>query len=145
MKRYRSILFLFLLLGIICSCHKPSSPSEIAQASIRERLDTISNSFNNIDLDGIMGSYDEDFLHNGDNWHDERITWQERLSLYNHMEVSDIVIELNGDRATCRFKVTFSAPNVVNEYITPDDIGDMSYYISREDNWLLYGNQHNGK
>lgn len=138
MKRLIPILLLAVLLF---SCDV-SSPKEADKAEILDILDSIKDSFNQVDLDGIMQHYHTDFLHNTDNYIFEEIVWQERLSQYYMIDFSEITIDLQGDFATANFIMTLyddKGGSVVSQ--EPDDHGDISYFYREFNGWKICGNE----
>jgi hypothetical protein len=138
MKRLIPIL-LFAVLLFSCDV---SSPEEADKAEILDILDSIKDSFNQLDLTGIMQHYHPDFLHNTDSYIFEEIVWEERLAQYYLIAFSEITIDLQGDFATANFKMTFyddEGGSVVSQ--EPDDNGDVSYYYREFGSWKICGNE----
>ena len=133
MKRLIPIL---LFTALLFSCDV-SSPKEADKAEILDILDSIKDSFNQVDLDGIMQHYHPDFLHNTDNYIFEEIVWQERLNQYSLLDFEDIEIALNSDFATASFTMKLDE-DVFDE---PEDHGDVSFFYREFEGWKICGNE----
>jgi hypothetical protein len=133
MKRLITIL-LFTVLLFSCDV---SSPEDADKAEIRDILDSIKDSFNQVDLPGIMQNYHPDFLHNTDNYTFEEIVWEERLAQYYLLDFEDIEIELHDNFATVSFTMKLDE-DVFNE---PEDHGDVSYFYREFEGWKICGNE----
>jgi len=137
MKRLITVLLLAVLLF---SCDV-SSPKDADKAEIRDILDSIRDSFNQFDQDGIMQHYHPDFWHNTNNYVFEEIVWQERLAQYYLIDFSEITIDTQGDFATANFIMTLydESGSVVSQ--EPDDNGDISYFYRELGSWKICGNE----
>ena len=133
MKR---LILIFFLAVIIFSCDV-SSPDDADKAEILDILDSIKDSFHQIDLSGIMQNYHPDFLHNTNNYVFEENIWQERLNQYFLIDFLDIEIELQYNFATVSFIMKLDE-DVFNE---PEDHGDVSYFYREFDGWKICGNE----
>ncbi len=133
MKRLIPILLLSVFLF---SCDV-SSPEDADKAEILGVLDAIKDSFNQIDLDGIMQNYHPDFLHNTDNFTFEENVWQERINQYFLIDFLDIEIELHDNFSTVSFIMKLDE-DVFNE---PVDHGDVSYFYREFEGWKICGNE----
>ena len=125
MKRLIPILLLTVLMF---SCDV-SSPKEADKTEILDILDSIKDSFNQVDMPGIMQNYHPDFWHNTDSYAFEEIVWQDRLAQYYLIDFSEITIDLQGGFATANFIMTLyddKGGSVVSQ--EPDDHGDISYF-----------------
>ena len=133
MKRLIPILLLAVLLF---SCDV-SSPEKADKAEILDILDSIKDSFNQVDMPGIMQNYHPDFLHNTDNYIFEEIVWEDRLSQYSLIDFLDIDIDLHDNFATVSFIMKLDE-DVFNE---PEDHGDISYFYREFNGWKICGNE----
>ena len=130
---------------VICGCDI-STPEEASEGEIENALAAIELAFDLDNIDDIMAFYDEDYLHNGDDIDDVLLDWEIRINDYQGMELSEIDIELDGDKTTVRLIRKFINNGVIMvEYNDPEDNGDLSYWQLRENDWLIRGNEVTGK
>ncbi len=135
-------LILILLFTVLLFSCDVSSPEEADEAEIRDILDSIRDSFNQFDQDGIMQNYHPDFLHNADNYIFEEIVWHDRLAQYYMITFSEITIDPQGDFATANFIMTlydYEGGSVISQ--EPDDNGDVSYFYRELSSWKICGNE----
>jgi hypothetical protein len=139
MRQLKYIL-LAMLLTVVSSCDL-SSPEEAKEIEIRNKLEEIELAFNLHHIEDIMMHYSWDYLHNGDDIGSVRLDWEIRLNDYQEMELTNIDIELNGEKATARFERKFKVNGEVEVNLSePDDNGDMSYWEWGIDGWKIRGN-----
>ena len=121
------------------------TPAEISnKAAIEDILSNIENSFNFLDLDGIIDAYYPDYLHNGDDLADIRYIWEfERMLFYNSLSIEDISIELLSDNtnAIVNFTMILSNEETSLIIIEPDDEDESSYFSKINRQWMIVGNQ----
>ena len=140
----KEIVLIFSLLLLFCS-RDISTPEEASVGEIENALDAIELGFNLDHIDEIMQYYEPDYLHNDDDIDDVRLDWEIRLNDYQEMEISEIDIELDGDRATVSFILKFlNNGETVQEYIEPEDNGDLSYWELEINSWKISGNGSSG-
>jgi len=140
----KEIVLIFSLLLLLCSCDL-STPEEANLGEIENAFQAIVLAYNLDHIDDIMHYYDQEYLHNGDDIDDVRLDWEIRLNDYQEMEITDINIELDGDRATVSFIRKFlSNGETQQEYTEPDDNGDLSYWELGTNDWKIAGNGSNG-
>ncbi|MCF7912205.1 MAG: hypothetical protein K9M99_06735 [Candidatus Cloacimonetes bacterium] len=139
----KKILYSFFLIALIVGGCDLSSPEEASTGEIANALDALELAFNLHHIDEIMVFYANSYLHNGDDIDDVLLDWEIRLNDFQEMELSDIVIELDGDRATvtCR-RIFYVNGASVQEWNEPEDNGDISYWSLVGDQWLIRGNEH---
>jgi len=135
------ILGLIVIFGI-CACSSDLSDEEIEKSRINDVLLRVRDGFNDLEINSIMEYYDQDFLHDGKNKFNEEYVWNDRLSQYNYLELTDIDIEYGGDFAVVHFIAKYSKSGSQAIFIEPDDIGDMSYFRKIGNEWKIYGDQH---
>ena len=136
---YRYLRLFFLLISsMFLSCSDLSNPQDIDSFEINDILENVEMTFNSSNIDALLENYDSNFLHDGDELHEERILWQVRLNDYDIIEIEDITIEYLDDfKAIVSFTLNFDN----DEFICPADISDLSYMFKRENEWKIYGNQ----
>ena len=117
----KEIALIFSLLLLFCSCDI-STPEEASVGEIENAFQAIELGFNLDHIEEIMQYYDQDYLHNGDDIDDVLLDWEIRLNDFQEMEISEINIELDGDRATVSFIRKFlNNGETEQEYTEPDD------------------------
>ena len=128
---------------MICGCDI-SSPEEASEGEIENALVAIELAFDLHHIDDIMVYYGDDYLHNGDDIDDVRLDWEIRLNDYQEMDLSEIEIELNDDRATASLIRRYLNNNEIQqEYEDPEDNGDISYWVLEGNDWRIWGNRAN--
>ena len=139
--KYFKTLIIFIILFIL-SCDV-SSPEETGKVKIRTILEDIELAFNLHHIEEIMEYYNSSYLHNGEDIDDVRLDWEIRLNDYEEMELSEINIELDGDRATVTLKRSFYInQELVLQETEPDDNGDLSYWQLEMNEWKIIGNRN---
>jgi hypothetical protein len=142
----RKVVFPLLVLILVLSGCDLSSPEEASIGEIENAFATMELAYDLHHIEDFMVFYDEDFLHNGDDIDNARLDWEIRFNDYQGMELSEINIELDGDRATVSLVRKFINNGAVQiEYNEPEDNGDMSYWQLRGNDWLIMGNEASGK
>jgi len=140
----KEIALIFSLLLLLCSCDL-SSPEEASVGEIENAFQAIELSFNLDHIEDIMQYYNQNYLHNDDDIDDVRRDWEIRLNDFQGMEISDLDIDLDGDKATVSFILKFlNNGEIVQEYNEPDDNGDISYWELETNGWEISGNRNNG-
>ncbi len=134
------IIILFCLMLI--SCSGSTKNSDIQKSLIADVLFRIEEAFNEFNADKIISYYHTDFLHAGVNLMNAYYDWQDRMTLFNRIEIEVLDIELNGEYATAFLKIYFfDTDNPYGPFLTPERYGDLAYFIHDKGKWSLYGNQ----
>lgn len=137
MMRYLILLFL----GIALASCTTDDPNTIAQNEIRDVMYDISLDFNLGNIYGILDKVDDEYLHKGMIfWHLNQM-WLDRLARFQLLEIEVLYIEIQNDLAVVHSKNTFTSSIETVVYNEPNDNGDISYFIRRNGQWLIYGNQ----
>lgn len=139
----KNIAFFLICFLLIVSCSKFSSPQDIDTNNILMIFDNIKIAFAENDLEGIMQYYSNAFLHNGNNFDDEKTLWDIRLIDFTSIEFSDISIDFTGNNsAVAHFEMTLKYYEEEFSWEEPSsENGDISYFQIEDGKWLLVGNQ----
>ena len=132
----------FIISFFLFSCLSSSKDEDIQRSRIANVLQKIEESFRQANWDTIMDNYHPDFIHNGRNYHTQRIVWRERTALYNRLEIEVISIEILEDYAMAKLILYYYDMTTQHgPFIEPEYIGDMSFFYYDKGQWLIYGNQ----
>ncbi|HOE92029.1 MAG TPA: hypothetical protein PLV22_08640 [Candidatus Cloacimonadota bacterium] len=137
----KKILFLLLTLLFLNSCLTELSNEDIAKSQINNVLLNIKDGFNELDIAKIMYEYDNDFLHKGKYKFEEKFIWQDRMTAFTYLDISDVHIEIDEDFAVVYFLATYSKYGNQTHFIEPDENGDMSFFRKINGQWKVYGNR----
>lgn len=139
------VIFLLLMMILLVSCTSDLSKEEIAKTEINQILDNVADDFRLLEINKLMSKYDDDYYHKSFDKQEQRTIWEDRRAEYNYMEISNLSIEVNGDRAVASFVVKYSNENTQDIFIEPEDIGDISFFKKENNEWVIYGNQQESK
>ncbi|MCK4357466.1 MAG: PEGA domain-containing protein [Candidatus Cloacimonetes bacterium] len=138
----KTFLLLMCLSLLLYGCifeisNDDNSQDEILQ--ITNVIEGIFNAYNSQNVDAIMSFYDGDFLHNNNNYYNERDIWEDRLDDpdMKYAYVSNINVTINGNYAY----VTFSL-SIGSIYVPSYEYDDVAYLRKRSGFWKVYGNQN---
>ncbi|HNQ43022.1 MAG TPA: hypothetical protein PKI59_01265 [Candidatus Cloacimonadota bacterium] len=130
---------LLLLLGSM-SCGK-NNPDQIAQNEIRELLYNLSQDFNRKDMARIMDRLHSDYLHKGMVSWSFNQQWLEHMGRFALLDIEVLFIETQDNKAVVHSVNTFTSSIETLVLTEPETVGDISYFIWHNGQWLLYGNQ----
>ncbi len=138
-----SIILLACNLMLLSGCDL-STPEDASIGEIRNALNEIEIAFNYHHIDEIMYYFDNEYLHNGDDISNVTLDWEIRLNDYQEMELSEIEIELDGDRAAVNLLRKFLVNgSVIVEQDSISETGDICYWGLVANKWKLRGNRAN--
>jgi hypothetical protein len=142
----RLVLILALAaLGLLLASCDLTSPEEVAQNEIRDIIYDLSSNFNWKLVDGIMDHAHPDYLHDGMQSFGLRQLWLDRMSQYDLLDCEIQEVEVDGDFALVRMRMTFTSATGELVLDEPQDSGDASYFYNGGNGWRLYGNQLLGR
>ena len=138
--KIKVITVLFILMLI--SCVTKGNDENIQKSLISDILQRVKEDFNKAESNAIMAYYHHDYFHRGMNYNAQRFVWSDRLTLYNMIDIDILKIEIMGDYAMARLKVTYyDQENSYGPYIEPEHFGDLSYFYYDKGVWKIYGNR----
>ena len=138
----KKVIILFIVTILLLGCifeisNEDNSQEEILQ--ITNVIEGIFNGYNSQNVDAIMAFYDGNFLHNNNNYYDERDIWEDRLDDpdMKYAYVSNINVTINGNYAYVTFSLLIG-----NIYVPSYEYDDVAYLRKRSGFWQVYGNQN---
>ena len=135
------IALLLCSLLVLLSCNSNLSKTEIDKSRINDILDQITDQFIAYNINSIMTCYHQDYYHKSYDKDEQKTIWLDRRSQYNLMQIENLTIEINDNRAVAKFVLKYSNENGEDIFVEPEDIGDLSYFIKENNEWKIYGNQ----
>ncbi|MDP2172622.1 MAG: hypothetical protein Q8M98_03230 [Candidatus Cloacimonadaceae bacterium] len=134
-------LIILLIIALMIGSCGWNDPDDTAISEIRDILYDISVSFNFGNITGIMRHAHPDYLHKGMRDYQLRELWLDRMALYSMLNMENILISVNGERATATMLMRFQSASDTLILDEPNISGDASYFYYDGNKWRLYGNQ----
>jgi hypothetical protein len=138
------IYFASLLILLVSGCNLTVSTEGNSQEweeklQIKEVIRDIFVAYNEEDIYDLMDYYDLDFLHNGKDYYETRILWEERFGHYALVE-NIIVLQIQNNEATVSFRLFLDG--ALNN-VPIDGYDDVTHLRKVNNIWKMYGNQRN--
>ncbi|MCL2062812.1 MAG: hypothetical protein FWG98_00370 [Candidatus Cloacimonetes bacterium] len=136
------ILLIYLVTLTLLACITNYDDDNVQRSRIADRLKMVEEAFNWSTTDSIMNNYHPDFLHFGDDFHTQKIIWNEIKIFFPRMDIEILDIEIIGDYAIASFLLNYwDNTEARNTFPEPESFGYMSYFIYDRGEWWIYGNQ----
>jgi hypothetical protein len=137
------LLIIFVLpvcLFLLTGCPHATDPS-YDEHRINTILYDVKKAFNDHDIDALMLPFSSAYLHSGIALWEVREVWLDRMSSYLLMDLQNINITVDDDKATVSFTMKLQNPTETVYTEEPTTHGDLSYFRYDGSDWQVYGNQ----
>ncbi len=132
--------FFFFVLLLLISCSDLTSTEDLDKSRLDDIFDAIENGFNENNIEVIMEKYHLNFLHNENNYNDERNIWDIRITQYDQIIIENLEFKIIENWATVNFTLKFIYNEEITIYEEPtNELGDISYFYKEFNNWFVCG------